>query len=827
MVPSMALSSALWELVLAVCARVQGGERKDADQPVHDALEALGRGLSARRAFIQLFGSFGDAGMTFEWRANGAEVEVLPDAASEPRWRDKLDRGELIIESGPECDLIMAPMRRESKCVGVLGLEGQLPERGDEVLRVLAASVSGVFFHRAGLQKFEQRTFEVSTLDRLFDAVDRSGTVAELLEAATRIAADAFGCDGAGIVESFEDRLLVTFGLGLEQERLQRIKELGPEARDRLMLRWQRFAVSTFTASLEQPSFSTASLDFGSEVWVSLRGLGPGPAWLLVRQSSFGREWSVDERWLLAEYGRRLSEAVAHLRSYEELQERQDQYREVLRAIPEIVFVFDAEGHLAEVCSDTDNHTHGLSARHIGRPVHELFGASTASLIEATVKHACSSDEVQQVEYVVEEGGQPRTYAAQVRQFGTSTKPRVLWVGRDVTEQRELETRFLQSQRLESVGRLAGGVAHDFNNLLTAIMGSVDLARTQIESGSMADQDLEHVGEAAERGARLANQLLTFARKDAAEPELVAVDQTLLHLDRMLRRLLGENIEFVTVPGSRDASVLIDPSQFEQVVMNLVLNARDSMPLGGTIHVETGRIDITPDSTLRFQGLAPGPYLQLRVSDTGVGIPSENVGRVFDPFFTTKPAGEGTGLGLSTTYGIVRQNRGHIDIEKTSSRGTVFRVLFPRLQGQPVETIAPEEREIRGDETILFVEDESIVRDVTRRYLEQLGYSVLEARNGSEAIRLASSYDGLIHLLLTDVVMPKMSGTQLTGLLLESRPDIKVLYISGYTEEAGLLSTRNPRMHFFAKPFAPQALAARIRTILDDRAAERASVNDS
>ncbi|MEM9114561.1 MAG: ATP-binding protein [Myxococcota bacterium] len=809
------MSVGLQQVVGEVCRAIQASGPDGLDDTIHEALRLVGENVEASRSSVQVFESFGGHSHAFEWRRPGSEDKPLPELDRDPRIRSRLDGGESFWIPYEKGWLHLTPMMARRQCLGALTLElrSEADDQQSAALSILGIAFTNLFLTRFEAMKAEQRTFEVQTLDRLYDFMEASEDVEGMLAQVCSLCRDAFGCDAVAVVLGQDDGLGVAHGLGLSAERFRSLTHASAEVRERLFLRWQRFAVSTFSAEMNQSPGGSPAPSTGSEVWVSLRGLPNGPAWLILHQSSFDREWTIDERWLLAEVGRRVSDGISNLRSYAEMRAKEERYQSVLRAIPEVVLVFSSDFRLEEICSDPSMSPFHPGPDGVGRPVSELFGEATASLFESTIAMALQSDHVQRVEYTLDWETESAIYSTQARRFGQRGAHRVLWVARDVTDQRSLEEKLLQSQRLESMGRLAGGVAHDFNNILTAILGSLDLASPEI-SNEQVLEDLAQIGEAADRGARLANQLLMFARKDQATTQLVSVDDTLLRLDQMLRRVLEENVELVTVPDSEDACVLIDPAQLEQVVMNLVLNARDAMPNGGSIHMQSEKIDLNPDEAAVL-GMPPGPYLRLLVTDTGTGIPSQHRHQVFDPFFTTKPQGKGTGLGLATCHGIVNQHGGSIDILQTSAMGTSFRVLLPRLQGQPERSVPDMPSDARGTETILLVEDEAIVRDVSRRFLEHMGYRVLQARNGSEALRMAGSFKEPIHLLLTDVVMPQMSGTELSGLLLEARPEMRALFMSGYTKEALTVSERNPKMQFLPKPFRPEELAQKIRSILD------------
>ena len=395
--------------------------------------------------------------------------------------------------------------------------------------------------------------------------------------------------------------------------------------------------------------------------------------------------------------------------------------------------------------------------------------------------------------------------------------PMVLGVARDITERRRLEEELRQAQKMEAVGRLAGGVAHDFNNMLTAIAGYAELSLAGLTKDSPLRRNLEEIARAAERAASLTRQLLAFSRRQLLQPRVVDLNAAVAAAESMLRRLVGEDVEFTTRLEPALWPVKIDPGQIDQVLMNLAANARAAMPRGGTLTIETHDVEVGPGEARLYPELTPGPYVLLSVSDTGVGMDEETRAHVFEPFFTTRV--EGTGLGLATVYGIVQQSGGQIWVESEPGRGTIFRLAFPRSE-EPLESalapvpLAPSGS--RGHETILLVEDEDAVRGLVRRTLEGAGYRILEAAAPSEALRLVAAHQGSLDLVLTDVVLPEMSGRELAARLHESRPDTAVLYVSGYDEDAvvhhGVLDSD---IAFLAKPFSPDELARRVRQLLD------------
>ena len=397
---------------------------------------------------------------------------------------------------------------------------------------------------------------------------------------------------------------------------------------------------------------------------------------------------------------------------------------------------------------------------------------------------------------------------------------------RDITERKRAEEalrasqwQLQQSQKLEAIGQLAGGVAHDFNNMLTAIIGYTDLSLRRVGLENPIRRNLEETKKAAERAASLVRQLLAFSRKQILEPKVLDLNDVVKDMHKMLTRLIGENIKLATRLETDLGSVKADPCQVEQIIVNLVVNARDAMPRGGRVTIETANVALDDQNASKHVSVKPGEYVMLAVSDTGSGMDQETQARIFEPFFTTKEVGKGTGLGLSTVYGIVKQSGGNIWVYSEQGLGTVFKVYLPRIDDATAGTLAKqlqETNEPRGTETILLVEDEEVVRGLTRKILMQAGYSVLDAKGGDEAIRLCQAHAGPIDLLLTDVVMPEISGKEVADRLLELRPSIRVLYMSGYTDEAivqhGVLDAN---VKFIQKPFTWVGLTRKVREVLN------------
>lgn len=431
-----------------------------------------------------------------------------------------------------------------------------------------------------------------------------------------------------------------------------------------------------------------------------------------------------------------------------------------------------------------------------------------------------------------ENGYMPIRTAAGAPGFGETRVTETTWKGkparlvtiRDVTEGkraeaalRKTEEQLRHSQKMEAVGRLAGGVAHDFNNLLTAISGYAELGLEGLGSEHPAYGHLVHIASAGERAADLIRHLLAFSRQQTLQPKVLDLNTVVAEFENLIRRTIGEDVELVTSLAPQLGRVKADPGQMEQVLMNLAVNARDAMPSGGRLTIETANAELDDHDAGSYAPVVPGRYVVLCVTDTGRGMDDETQRWIFEPFFTTKKE-QGTGLGLSTAYGIVQQSGGYISVSSEPGRGTTFKIYLPRVD-QAVETVAPEEASAdgaRGSETLLVVEDEEIVREFAAEVLSAKGYRILLAQDAEEALQICRGHDGPIHLVVTDVVMPGASGLELVKQVAVERPETKALHISGYTERGFFRKAGfDAPLHFLAKPFTGKALARKVREILD------------
>ena len=390
-------------------------------------------------------------------------------------------------------------------------------------------------------------------------------------------------------------------------------------------------------------------------------------------------------------------------------------------------------------------------------------------------------------------------------------------IAEDITERRALEDQLRQSQKMEAVGRLAGGIAHDFNNLLTVIKGYSELVMDEIRPADPLRNEVEEIKRAADRAASLTRQLLAFSRQQVLAPKVLDLNSVVNDMDKLLHRLIGEDIDLFTVLGPGLGRIKADPGQVEQVIMNLAVNARDAMPQGGKLTIETANVDLDENYAREHVSVKPGSYVMIAVSDTGMGMTEKVKSRIFEPFFTTKEVGKGTGLGLSTVYGIIKQSGGYVWVYSEVGMGSTFKVYLPRVGSSAEVAPALSSQPIRrGTETVLLVEDEDGVRALVRQILHKHGYNVLESRHGGEALLMCERHQGKIDMLLTDVVLEQMSGRELAERLLKLSPEMKVLYVSGYADDAivhhGVL---NAGVAFLQKPFTTESLARKIRYVLD------------
>jgi two-component system cell cycle sensor histidine kinase/response regulator CckA len=500
--------------------------------------------------------------------------------------------------------------------------------------------------------------------------------------------------------------------------------------------------------------------------------------------------------------------------SEQALRESEGRYRSLFESAPDGILVADSEGTYVDV------NPSGLAM--LGYSRDELIGMKSADILAPK-----ESSRVDSALAEINQGVEHRHEWQFRRKDGSEfdadvlatamADGRILALVRDVSERKRMEEQVRQSQKMEAVGRLAAGVAHDFNNELGVILGYTELLMRH--AGEAQRGKLEQILKATKRATGLTRQLLAFSRKQVVDPKVLDLNALLSDLEKMLGRLIGEDIDLAIVPGVDLGQVKADPGQLEQVVMNLCLNAKDAMAEGGLLRIETANADLDASHASRHEPIAPGRYVMLAVSDTGPGITKETLSKIFEPFFTTKEPGKGTGLGLAMVYGIVKQAGGYVWAYSEMGHGTTFKLYLPRIdEAIAVPAVQEPPMPSRGSETILLVEDEGSLRAIAREILEEHGYRVIEAASGNEALEMVHRHPDPIHLLLTDVVMPGMNGRALFESLVSVRPDLAVLYMSGYTDD--VIAHRGvfePGTLVLAKPFTALALLRRVREALGER----------
>jgi PAS domain S-box-containing protein len=499
-----------------------------------------------------------------------------------------------------------------------------------------------------------------------------------------------------------------------------------------------------------------------------------------------------------------------------QVQQQAQQVRQILDTVPEGVFLLDGSKQVVQANPLGKRDLAVLADARVGDTLTHLGDLSLARLL------ALPPEELWH-----ETAADGRTYQVIARPIDTGQVPGGApsqsgsggWVVviRDVTREREIKRRVRQQDRLAVIGQLAGGVAHDFNNVLTAIQGFTGLVLDELEPDDPIRADLEEVTRAADRAGMLTNQLLAFSREQEMEPTALDLNGAIANMEKMLRRLIGENITLRSALSPDLGQVMADPGRIEQVIMNLAVNARDAMPRGGQLLLETSNVLLDETYVQMHPGTNPGAHVVLAVSDTGVGMSEAVRSRIFEPFFTTKERDKGTGLGLATVHGIVTQSGGHIEVYSEPGVGTTFKIYLPRVDAETKAQQKPAHADWQGTETVLLAEDDNVVRELAQRSLERCGYTTLEARHADDALLVCEGYGDRIDLVVTDVIMPgEMSGRDLAKRLVSLRPEIKVLYTSGYTDEAivhhGVLE---PGVAFLQKPFTPSSLAQKVREVLD------------
>jgi PAS domain S-box-containing protein len=509
------------------------------------------------------------------------------------------------------------------------------------------------------------------------------------------------------------------------------------------------------------------------------------------------------------------------------LRASEERFRALVENSSDALLLVDAEGRVTYLTPSSQRHLGWEAQQMLGRSIFDFIHPDDRELVGIRMAETLANPGqpvTQEVRFQHADGVYRIMEGVGVNRLGDPSVGAIVVNARDITERRRLEEQLRQAQKMEAVGQLAGGVAHDFNNLLTAILGYCSLMLDEVPQEDPLRQDLIEIQSAGERAASLTRQLLAFSRRQMLQPQVVNINTLVTQLEKLLRRLISEDVELVIALAADLLAVRVDPASIEQILVNLAVNARDAMPTGGRLTIETSNVDLDDTYVFTHAAMTPGRYVMLAVGDTGQGMDAATAARVFEPFFTTKEQGKGSGLGLATVYGMVKQSGGYIWVYSEPAHGTVFKVYLPPAESRTTpQAVAYERRNDTkpGWETVLLVEDEDAVRALAREVLRRHGYVVLEARHGVDAVRIAERHTDDIHLLVTDVVMPHMSGRDTAERLTTMRPAMKVLFMSGYTDHALMHRDVTPGAAFLQKPFTPDAFARKVRQVLDgDRTAQ-------
>jgi two-component system cell cycle sensor histidine kinase/response regulator CckA len=722
------------------------------------------------------------------WVARTRQPLILAGEINDPRFRSLWPHPEIRSS-------ICIPMQVANKLVGTININALDRPRpftlGQMKALTILASTAAAALESASLYKQVQHAEQNyrSIFENAIEGVFRGTPDGQKFLSVNPAMAQMFGYDSpAEMVKAVVD---ITQQLGVKPERrdeaLRRLSEQGE--------------LKNFEGKVQCKD--------GSEIWISAN----------VR-AVFGAE---DELLYLDGIVQDIAERK---RAEDALRESEERYRDLVENAHDIIYSHDLQGRYTSMNKAGAQITGYTREEALTLDLTKTVAPEHIEKVREMLRKKLAGEKVTayEMELIAKDGHRITVEANTKLVFQNGVPVGVQGIARDVTERKQLEEQLRQSQKMEAIGQLAGGVAHDFNNLLTAINGYSGLALQCIDDNHPLKGYLEEIKKAGDRAANLTRQLLAFGRKQILQPLAINLNDVVTDMNKMLRRLIGEDIQLAAKLDPALKKTKADPGQIEQVLVNLVVNARDAMPQGGKLTIETLGVDLDQDYAGRHVGVVPGTYVMLAVSDTGAGMDEDMQARIFDPFFTTKEKGKGTGLGLSTVYGIVKQSGGNIWVYSELGHGTTFKVYLPELAAgsQKTEAAIVESPMPGGSETILLVEDEEVVRGLARKILEHAGYSVLDANRGEEAVRVCLERAEPIDLLLTDVVMPETSGKEVADRLTGLLPGLRVLFMSGYTDEAivhhGVLDSN---VEFIQKPFTPAALVRKVREVLDSNGKAR------
>ena len=543
-------------------------------------------------------------------------------------------------------------------------------------------------------------------------------------------------------------------------------------------------------------------------------------------------EYLVEETLTPELLRRTLRFAIELERTKSTVRQSERRFDDLFEHTTDILFTVDLEGGITSLNKAAERVMGWPRSEAIQKQIKDFVAPEHQALCNQMMQRILQEESLPHFEVaMLRKDGRKVFLEASVRVISSNGKKQAIQgIARDVTERRNLENQLRQVQKLEAIGRLSGGLAHDFNNLLCVISGHTEILAERLEPASAANRSVAQIKKATDSAAALTRQLLAFSRKQVFHPRTLDLNTIVLETERLLERLIGEHIEFFTALDPALGPVHVDPVQIEQVLVNLVLNARDAMAHGGKLTIETSNVSVEENYVSKRSIIPPGHYVLLSVTDTGCGMDAETQSRLFEPFYTTKELGKGTGLGLATVYGIVKQSGGFLWVYSELGRGTTFKVYFPRVDASPEPLVSSKQRieMCKGTETVLLVEDAEPLRALAKEFLLDAGYTVLEAPNGTQALQIVREFDRPIHLLLTDVIMPGMCGKDLADEVTRLRPDTKVLFISGYPNDAitqaGILVSG---ISLLEKPFSRESLWMKVRQVLSATSLAKPAVAES